>query len=211
MAPHEMDPHRPLHAPDDADDEAAPVGTSASSGAEVPLSLGRLRQERGLSLAALAELTGVSKSMLRQIEMGQSSPTIATLWKIANGLRVPFSVLLAPPEVEVTVRDVHARGPLRGDTPGYRLYPLVPFAPDRGLELYLVELDPGTHLDAAAHPQRTLEHVVVQQGVLRVTVGDQVHTVRAGQIMSFGADQPHAYDALEGGPVACVMALSYRF
>ena len=52
----------------------------------VSQNLQRMREERNLSYTQLAELTGVSKSMLRQIETGQSSPTIATLWKIANGL-----------------------------------------------------------------------------------------------------------------------------
>ena len=53
-----------------------------------------IREERNLSLDKLSEMTGVSKSMLRQIEIGQSSPTIATIWKIANGLRIPFTALL---------------------------------------------------------------------------------------------------------------------
>ena len=52
------------------------------------------RESRGLSLDQMAELTGVSKSMLRQIEIGNSSPTIATLWKIANGLKISFTSLL---------------------------------------------------------------------------------------------------------------------
>lgn len=45
------------------------------------------RENRNLSLDQLSDLTGVSKSMLRQIETGQSNPTITTIWKIANGLR----------------------------------------------------------------------------------------------------------------------------
>ena len=51
--------------------------------------LKRLRTERGLSLGRLAELSGVSKVMLSQVEKGESSPTINTLWKIATGLQVP--------------------------------------------------------------------------------------------------------------------------
>ena len=46
--------------------------------------LKKIRQQRNLSLDQLAELTDVSKSMLRQIETGRSSPTIATIWKIAK-------------------------------------------------------------------------------------------------------------------------------
>ena len=55
-----------------------------------------LRQQRGWSLSRLAEETGVSKAMLGQIERNESSPTVATLWKIATGLNVAFSITLAP-------------------------------------------------------------------------------------------------------------------
>lgn len=49
-----------------------------------------LRQQRGWSLSRLAEETGVSKAMLGQIERNESSPTVATVWKIATGLNVAF-------------------------------------------------------------------------------------------------------------------------
>ncbi len=55
--------------------------------------LKQLRQANGWSLTLTAEKTGVSKAMLGQIERGESSPTIATLWKIATGFNVPFSFL----------------------------------------------------------------------------------------------------------------------
>lgn len=55
-----------------------------------------LRQQRGWSLSRLAEETGVSKAMLGQIERNESSPTVATLWKIATGLNVPFSAFIVP-------------------------------------------------------------------------------------------------------------------
>ncbi|WP_242495341.1 helix-turn-helix domain-containing protein [Salinicola tamaricis] len=54
------------------------------------------RQACRLSLDAAARETGVSKAMLGQIERGESTPTVATLWKIASGLRVPMSYFLAP-------------------------------------------------------------------------------------------------------------------
>lgn len=49
------------------------------------------RQNRNMTLDGLAEITGVSKPMLGQIERGQSSPTVNTLWKIATGMKIPFS------------------------------------------------------------------------------------------------------------------------
>lgn len=55
-----------------------------------------LRSELGWSLDVAARETGVSKAMLGQIERGESSPTVATLWKIATGFRVSFSSFIEP-------------------------------------------------------------------------------------------------------------------
>lgn len=60
----------------------------------ISLTLKALRSERGWSLDKTAEKTGVSKAMLGQIERGESSPTIATLWKIASGFNTSFSGMI---------------------------------------------------------------------------------------------------------------------
>src|SRR5438067_12758796 len=57
--------------------------------------LRRLRTQRGLSLERLAQISGVSRAMLGQIELGQSAPTINVLWKIARALEVTFSALIS--------------------------------------------------------------------------------------------------------------------
>lgn len=68
------------------------------------------RQLRGWSLSRLAEETGVSKAMLGQIERNESSPTVATLWKIATGLNVPFSAfIVADDAAEPTAFDPSSR------------------------------------------------------------------------------------------------------
>ena len=54
--------------------------------------LKRIRKENKWSLDTVSDMTGVSKSMLGQIERGESSPTISTLWKIATGLHISFRV-----------------------------------------------------------------------------------------------------------------------
>ena len=58
----------------------------------------RLREENKLSMDELSRLSGVSKSMLAQIERGDGNPTISTLWKISNGMKVPFDALTVRPE-----------------------------------------------------------------------------------------------------------------
>ena len=56
-----------------------------------------IREKEKLSLEKVAQLTGVSKTMIGQIERGESSPTLTTIWKIANGLKVSFTSLLIIP------------------------------------------------------------------------------------------------------------------
>src|SRR5438067_6275688 len=73
----------------------APKPPETDLTASVGKNLRRLRTDRGLSLEQLAKLSGVSRSMLGQIELGQSAPTINVLWKIAQALDEPFSALLA--------------------------------------------------------------------------------------------------------------------
>ena len=168
-----------------------------------------LRTEHNLSLAQLSELTGVSKSMLRQIETGQSSPTITTLWKIANGLRVPFTALLRKQDAEVTLRAFREDAPLKGETEGYRLFPLVSFDPKRSFEIYYVEIDPGTTLDAEPHQGNAEEHVFVLQGRIDITVADKCYTVDHDHFLSFLANCAHRYQNPGTEMAVAMMLISY--
>ena len=63
----------------------------------IAANLNKLRTERNLSLGQLSGLSGISKVMLSQIEKGETNPTINTIWKIANGLKVPYTELIDEP------------------------------------------------------------------------------------------------------------------
>ncbi len=76
--------------------EAAPAEASDLTPA-VGANLRRFRADLGLTLEKLASLSGVSRAMLSQIELEQSTPTINVLWKIARALGVPFSALISQP------------------------------------------------------------------------------------------------------------------
>ena len=60
--------------------------------------LKNIRKSMGLSLDAVSSMTGVSKTMLSQIERSESVPTLATVSKIANGLKIRFDNLLTSPQ-----------------------------------------------------------------------------------------------------------------
>lgn len=62
--------------------------------------LKRIRQSKGMSLDQVAEQTGVSKSMLAQIEKGTANPSLGVLGKITSGLRIEFQKLIDPPRMD---------------------------------------------------------------------------------------------------------------
>lgn len=152
-----------------------------------------LRDSKKLSLEKVAELTGVSKTMIGQIERGESTPTITTIWKIANGLKISFSTLINNPQPDTRVilrSDIQT---LSEDNGKYRVYPSFPFEDDKRFEMYSVEIDKGGFLSADPHMEGTEELLTVFDGELTIRVNNDEYTVRTGDSIRFKADIPHVY------------------
>lgn len=150
----------------------------------------RLRQQRGWSLDRAAQSTGVSKAMLGQIERGESSPTLNTLWKIARGYEVPFSELMAP------MIGAEGSGPSASLEPaggGLSVRTLVPYDGAMQAELLELTLAPGHLRTSQPHETGVIEHVIVVQGALSVEVDGQWQALTAGEVFKFTADRPHSY------------------
>lgn len=167
------------------------------------------REERSLSYDQLADLTGVSKSMLRRIEMGNSNPTISTVWKIANGLKIPFTALVTSLKQDIQVKSFKEASPLIENDKGYRLFPLTVFDPERPFESYYVEIDPQVVLDAEPHQGNPEEHVFVLQGELEITIAGESYIVQQQQFVSFRADCEHRYRNNGSEPAFAFMIISY--
>jgi transcriptional regulator with XRE-family HTH domain len=170
--------------------------------------LRNIRENRNLSLGKLSDLTGVSKSMLRQIETGKSSPTIATIWKIANGVRLSFTALLRKPVVDAAVRSFRGEKPLMAESEHYRLFPLIHFDPQHSFETYYVEIDPGTVFEGEPHEGDVKEYVFVLKGRLQINVDGKKFAVKQNEFLQFQADCPHTYKCI-GKEMASAMMLIY--
>lgn len=168
------------------------------------------RESRGLSLDQLAELTGVSKSMLRQIETGQSSPTIATIWKIANGLHLSFTALLSRPVVAAEVKSFRSEPPLTAAGAHYRLFPLIPFSPQQAFETYYFEIDPGTEFHGEPHQGNVQEYIFVTKGSLRISLEGRDFDVSAGEFLQFLANCPHRYRCTSDEMATAIMQVAYH-
>ena len=147
-----------------------------------------------LSLDSMAEQTGVSKSMLGQIERGESSPTVATLWKIATGLHISFTALLEGRQTETQLIRKGEVSPLLSDEGRFRLFPFFPYDAERRFEMLSIELEPGTRSESVPHEDGTEEFVLVFEGALRLTVDGVEYVVEAGEGIRYLANKPHIYE-----------------
>ena len=157
----------------------------------------RLRKRRGLSLERLAALSGVSRAMLGQIEAGDSTPTIALLWKVARGLDVRFADLLGDDSAAEGVQVLAAADAkiLRSSDGAFESRALFPFDSRRRAEFYELRLRGGHAERAEAHARGTYENLIVQTGRMRLTVGgNEPLELRAGDAVYFRADVPHVYE-----------------
>ncbi|MFD2911502.1 helix-turn-helix domain-containing protein [Jeotgalibacillus terrae] len=168
-----------------------------------------LRKNRDLSLDRLAQLTGVSKAMLGQIERGDANPSVGTIWKIANGLKISFSSLLASPVSDVTVIRAETVEMLEEDNGKYRVYPIFTFDPVRQWEGYRIELDPGCHYNSDSHGSGVEEYMTVIEGELMITVSGTDYTLKSGDSIRFKADQPHDYHNKGEIRTVCQMVIHY--
>lgn len=154
--------------------------------------LKRIRSEKKLSLDKVAEVSGVSKSMLGQIERGESNPTITTLWKIASGLKISFSSLVNHPQPETMVVRKSETVPLE-DNSQYRVYSIFPYEEGRRFEIYTIEIEKGGYFNSDAHGDKTEELITVFDGELTVRVDKEEYTIPTGDAIRFRADKPHSY------------------
>lgn len=152
-----------------------------------------IREREKLSLEKVSQLSGVSKAMIGQIERGESSPTLTTIWKIANRLKVSFTELIHQPQAETELilgKDIHA---IQGDNGKYVVYPHFPFQKDSRFEIYSIEIKEKGTLHAEAHREGTVEYLTVFDGELTIRIQEKDYRLASGDAIRFKADCPHTY------------------
>jgi transcriptional regulator with XRE-family HTH domain len=169
-----------------------------------------LRSRRGLSLERLAQRADVSRAMLSQIELGQSTPTINVLWKIAGALGVTFSALITS-GAPTTTRVLSARtAKLLTNSDGtFTSRALFPFDEPRRSEFYELRLKVGGQELAEPHAPDTVENLVVAVGEVEIVVAETVHRLRTGDAILFTADVAHAYRNVGQVEVHMYLAMAY--
>ena len=155
-----------------------------------------LRRERGFTLEELAGRAGVSRAMISKLERGEKNPTLVIAARLAEGLGVSLSRLAGVEERrEVVVTPRERCMVLRDPETGFERQSLSPTFAGRGVEFVRNVVPEGsTSGDFPAHRKGVEEHIVVEKGELRATLGAEEYVLREGDALYFEADVPHRFD-----------------
>ena len=171
-----------------------------------------LRKLRGWSLDALANASGVSRSMLSDIEREQANPTLAVTLRIAQAFGMSLGELIEMPSatssVTVIRADDHAYD-YRSDK-SCRIRTLSPLNLEKDVEFYEVQLQSGGALRSAPHFEGTREFLAVQKGQVQVESGDDAEVLSPGDSASYRADVPHAIVNVGKGEAVIFLVDIYR-
>jgi XRE family transcriptional regulator, regulator of sulfur utilization len=151
------------------------------------------RTAQAMSLGDLARACGLSKTILARIESGGGNPSMETLWRVSQGLRLPLGALLAEDQ-QPRVRAIGAdRGDvIRADT-GMTARILHAEGREHRSEVFELILPTGVEQPSTGHLPGTEELVVCTRGrVLAGPLGDEVE-LAPGDAVWFVADGPHRY------------------
>jgi len=152
------------------------------------------RKRRAMSLDELAQLTGVSRAALSQIETRKTNPTISVLWKIASGLGIAFADLIGETRSELSVLRRGEAQSLRSMDGKFESRPLMPASGIPQVEMYELRLAARARHASEPHGPGTREILVVLSGAMRMTVGDHSDDLGPGDSVVFDANKPHVYE-----------------
>ena len=177
----------------------------------VGLNIQRIRKGQKLSIDRAAELAGISKSMLGQIERGVVNPTISVLHKLAQGLHVPLESLIEyKPEPGITLH--------RGvDSIGQRLnggkvirYQLFPYDTESCAQSCQMDIFISGAYESTDHIPGSRVYLTVLSGMVEVQVGEEKWNLDNRDCLMFPGHLPHKYTNKGNTTVRLIERIMYK-
>lgn len=171
-----------------------------------------LRTHREWSLEELSAASGVSRSMLSQIERDQTNPTLAVSLRIAAAFGVSLDELVGQMQLDshiIVVRSRDSSHHYRSDQ-DVRIRTLSPLHLEKDVELYEIRLSPAGVLQSAPHFQGTREFLSVVRGKISIQSGDHQEALAEGDSASYRADVAHAITNLGKSEALLMLVVVYR-
>ncbi|NIB41375.1 helix-turn-helix transcriptional regulator [Pseudomaricurvus alkylphenolicus] len=169
-----------------------------------------LRKKNKQTLDQLAAASGVSRSMLSQIERGQANPTLAVTFRIAQAFGITIGELVDQPWASSTIEIVHgddANNLFRSDDE-VQIRTLSPLHMEKNIEFYEIRIAPNASLDSAPHYEGTKELLTVTAGSCVVHSGDSQCKLSAGDSAHYRGDLNHTIANSGDGELLCYLVVT---
>lgn len=176
-----------------------------------------LRLRKKIALVDLGRHTGLSASMLSQLETGKMIPTLPTLARIAMvfdvGLEHFFDDRKRQKVFSVVRSDERLKFPERPElqTPAYFFECLAFATQGKELQAYLAEFPKRNPDEIAEHFHQGSEFLYMLEGSIAIRFEQEDHVLRAGDSVYFDSSEPHSYRGLgKTGGTAVVVTTEPR-
>ncbi|MFJ5465513.1 helix-turn-helix domain-containing protein [Pectobacterium sp. CHL-2024] len=173
--------------------------------ARLAVSIRRERERLNLSVTELAKRARLAKSTLSQLETGIGNPSLETLWALAMALDVQVSQLIGQPRQHVQVIRANEGAATYSEQANYAATLLAACPAGAQRDIYRLKVQPGEARVSQPHRPRTIEHVILSSGRARIGPVTQPVELNAGDYISYSADVPHLFDALEANTSAVML------
>ncbi len=177
------------------------------SSIDVGRRLRELRTERGLSLRALAQASGVSVTAISQIEKNRVSPSVSTLQQLATALGVPVIAFFQRQPEPRRVVYIQATDRTRIELPGGTLERLAADMPGLCMEPMLLQLEPGADSGPDSIVHLGHEFVFCLSGAFEYEIDGTTYPLGPGDSLLFEADLPHYWRNPGDEPATALIVL----
>ena len=170
----------------------------------------RIRKSKKLSLERTAALSGISRSMLSQIERGKANPSVAILGKIAAALKVPAEVQLEHDDFTSLLPSREPDNlPQRLDGGKVLLRPSFPYDDATRQESFFLDL----YISAKYRPEPSVPgcvcHAAVMSGTVSLTAEGEVFQLMERDALRFAADQPYEFENMTNSTARLMLSYLY--
>ncbi|MFB4166011.1 helix-turn-helix domain-containing protein [Alteribacillus sp. JSM 102045] len=174
----------------------------------VGTTLRKIRQERGMSLQGLAQRVDVSKLTLGKIEKGEANPSLSVIWKIANGLSIPISVLLNEDQT-VKISRKNTGNKVVSANSACILEPMFNVSHYGSIEMHRAYLKPNSEYFPGSHQSGVVEYVTVMEGEVKISIEGEMFYLHQHDSIKFNGDREHAYINSTAAPAVLHFVMTY--
>ena len=160
------------------------------------LTLKQLRGVRGVTQQRLAQLSGVPRPTIANLESGGANPTLQVLTRVAAALQVGVEELISPPRAMARhYKASELKTRLRGEIVVRQLLP----DPIPGVVVERMALPRGSSMKGVPHKPGTREYLTCESGRVQLSASGELYRLEPGDVVVFRGDQKHGYTNIGRG------------